>query len=221
MKKILIVGGTGFLGYHVSKALLKKYKIVSLSSSNPKKKRYLKKVNYLKADISKEVSLKKISKHLTNINYVINFGGYVDHQNKKKVYESHYKGLKNLVRFFLKKNIDIFLQIGSSMEYGKKKSPQTETTFSKPLSHYGNAKLNATLYSLKMFKEKKFPVVVLRPYQIYGPNQEDNRLISYVISQSLKDKFFPCSSGKQFRDFLYISDFVDCIKLIIKITNKR
>ena len=38
MKKILIIGGTGYLGYHVSKALLDKFKIISLSISNPKKK---------------------------------------------------------------------------------------------------------------------------------------------------------------------------------------
>ena len=74
--------------------------------------------------------------------------------------------------------------LSNSMEYGKKKSPQIETTSSRALSYYGNAKLNATLYSLKMFKKINFPITVLRPYQVYGPNQEVNRLIPYVISQS-------------------------------------
>ena len=56
----------------------------------------------------------------------------------------------------------------------------------------------------------------MRPYQIYGPYQKINRLIPYVITSSLKDKLFDCSSGLQFRDFLYVDDFVN---LIIKIIN--
>ena len=67
-----------------------------------------------------------------------------------------------------------------------------------------------------MFKEKRFPSLIIRPYQIYGPAQEENRLIPFVISQSLDDKNFPCSNGNQFRDFLHISDFVNCIDMLIK-----
>ena len=54
MKNILIVGGTGFLGYHTSKAFSKKFKILSISTSKPKKIRFLKNVKYLIADISKK-----------------------------------------------------------------------------------------------------------------------------------------------------------------------
>jgi len=56
--------------------------------------------------------------------YVVNFGGHVDHLNKVKTYNSHFIGVKNLVNFFLKKNdLKKFIQIGSSAEYGKIKSP--------------------------------------------------------------------------------------------------
>lgn len=215
-KEILIVGGTGFLGYHVSKALLTRFKIISLSISQPKKTRFLKKVKYLKANISNKHSLKKFRTLLSNVAYVINLGGYVDHKNKKKVYKSHYEGAKNLINFFLKKNINLFIQIGSSMEYGKKRSPQKEYSLNQPLSHYGKAKLKASLYGLKMFKKKNFPIIILRPYQVYGPNQDSQRLIPFTINESIKNNHFPCSSGKQLRDFLYISDFVDCIRLLIR-----
>ena len=41
-KKLLIVGGTGFIGYHLAKkCLLKNYSITSLSYNKPKKKRFL------------------------------------------------------------------------------------------------------------------------------------------------------------------------------------
>ncbi len=212
MKKILIIGGTGFLGFSVSKSLVKKYKIYSISLSPPKKYRKHKKIKYLLADISKIKSINKIKKHISDIKYVINFGGYVIHDNKRKVFETHYLGAKNLMNFYLRKKINLFLQIGSSMEYGKTPSPQQEESISKPTSDYGKAKLLATNYAKKLFKLHNFPAVVFRLYQIYGPHQDNNRLIPFIIEKCLNNESFPCSSGKQYRDFLFIDDFTKCIK---------
>ena len=54
-KNILIIGGTGFLGYHLAKVCLNlKWTVVSVSLNKPKKNRKLKGVNYLIIDISKK-----------------------------------------------------------------------------------------------------------------------------------------------------------------------
>ena len=59
-KKILIIGGTGFLGYHLAKkCLLKKWKVTSISTNKPKKIRFLKKVKYLILDITKKKHILK------------------------------------------------------------------------------------------------------------------------------------------------------------------
>ena len=99
---ILIVGGTGFIGYHLAKKSLKKgWKVTSVSSKPPKKIRYLSKVKYIICDITKKKSLKKSIKR--SFKYIVNLGGYVDHTNKKKTFKSHYTGCKNLREIFLKK----------------------------------------------------------------------------------------------------------------------
>ena len=94
-EKILILGGTGFIGYHLAKESLRRgLQVVSLSKNKPQKKRYLKKVKYIIADISKKDSIKKKIKE--DFQYVINLAGYVDHSNKNKTYNSHYLGCKNI-----------------------------------------------------------------------------------------------------------------------------
>jgi len=212
-KSILIIGGTGFLGYHLAKKCLKKkWKVTSISTNKPKKIRYLSKVKYLLLDITKKELIKKKLK--SHFDYIVNLGGYVNHKEKLKTYRSHYNGSKNLVDFFLNKQIISFVQIGSSVEYGDSKSPQNEKInfLSKNLkSTYGRAKLNATNYLLKRNKTHNFPGNVIRFYLVYGPKQDFNRFVPIIIKGCLKNNNFHCSSGIQKRDFLYIDDAIESI----------
>ena len=215
---ILIVGGTGFIGYHLARKSLKKgWKVTSISSKPPRKKRYLPKVKYILCDITKKKSLRK--KIRKPFNYVVNLGGYVDHSNRKKTFNSHYIGCKNLAEIFLKKLPIAFVQMGSSAEYGSVKSPQKESAKCNPKSVYGQAKLLSSIYLIELFKKQKFPSTVLRLYNTYGSRQDLNRFIPIVISGCTKNKKFPCSEGNQIRDFLHINDVVDAI--LKSLTNKN
>lgn len=220
-KKILIVGGTGFIGYHLAKeSLKKKWEVTSISTRKVRKIRFLKKVKYIYCDISKKKSFKKIQNQ--EYDYVVNLGGYVNHRDKKKTMESHFLGCKNLSNYFLNKKILSFVQMGSSIEYGKFKSPQKENlkiNSNSLKSTYGKAKLLATNYLMKQYKKNFFPVTVLRLYLAYGPKQDLNRLIPITINSCLKNKKFPCSTGVQYRDFVYIGDVVQAI--LNSIQNKK
>ena len=214
-KKILIFGGTGFIGFHLAKEALKKgFQVTSISSNKPKKIRYLKKVKYIIVDITNKNSLKKKIKE--NFEYIVNLAGYVDHKNKIKTHKSHYFGCKNISNFFLEKKIKKFVQVGSSMEYGLINSPQKENLKCKPISIYGKAKFLSTKYLLNLYEKKKFPVTILRLYQIYGPYQDLNRLIPIVINSCKNNRRFLCSHGRQLRDFLYIDDLIKVFFLVFK-----
>ena len=88
MKKenLIIIGGTGFIGFNLIKKFIKKkdFNILSLSSKKPSKQRKLKKVNYIVCDILNKRKLETILKKI-KIDYAINLAGYVDHRTKEKL----------------------------------------------------------------------------------------------------------------------------------------
>ncbi len=215
-KKILITGGTGFIGYHLAKRCLSlNWSVTSLSNNKPPKKRKLSNVRYIICDITKKKSL--FDKVQKKFDYVVNLAGHVDHSNKKKTLNSHFNGCKNLSYLFINSSIKKFIQIGSCIEYGKKKSPQVEKIINKKTySTYGKAKLLSTNYLLNLSKKYNFPVNILRFYLVYGPRQDENRLIPITINNAFKNKDFECSQGTQLRDFLYIDDAVSAIIKTLK-----
>ena len=177
------------------------------------------KVKYLIADITKKKQL--FNKIKSNYDFVVNFGGYVNHNEKLKTFKSHYIGCKNLADIFKKKKLKSFIQIGSSVEYGKTKSPQNENKkieVERLKSTYGKAKLMATNYLLKLNNRYNFPCTILRLYLVYGSHQDNNRLIPHTLNQCLNDNAFMCSAGKQYRDFLFVDDL---IKAIFKCLNTK
>ena len=210
-KKILVTGGSGFLGSNFIKNLnLKKYDVISLSRNRRYNKNFINGVKYIYCDISKIKELrKKIEK---KYDFIINFSGNINHKNKSETFNAHYQGLKNLIKLIDKKHLRLFIQIGSSLEYGRLKSPQKENSVCRPISHYGKAKY----LSSKYIKRELNKFLILRLYQIYGPHQKNDRLIPFVINSCLKNREFPCTEGSQMRDFLFVDDLTDLLLSILK-----
>lgn len=212
-KNILVLGGTGFIGQNLIRNLSKtKNNITSLSIKRKKRNyNYIKNVEYLFSDISNIKQLKKIINKDYHI--VINLSGNIDHKNFFQTKKIHFLGLKNLIKILNLKKLDLFIQAGSSLEYGKLSSPQKERKICSPISSYGKVKCMSSEYLLKSLKNK---AIILRLYQIYGPYQKFDRLIPQVIRSCLKNKKFTCSEGTQLRDFLYVDDLVALFSKIIQ-----
>jgi|TARA_B100001063_G_scaffold229116_1_gene241061 nucleoside-diphosphate-sugar epimerase len=215
MKKVLVIGGTGFIGFHIIKQAKKRgLNVYSISLHKPKACRYHRGVKYIKADFSDFENLKEKLIN-SNFDYVINAGGYGEHpdfgQEGDQLIKSHLYGLINLLQILNYKKIKKFIQIGSSSEYGKVKSPIHEEAKCKPNTPYSIAKISCTNILLNLYFNEKFPVTIFRLFQVYGPNQEDNRILPYIIKNCLKNKSFKTTSGKQYNDFCYIDDVVDAI----------
>jgi nucleoside-diphosphate-sugar epimerase len=220
-KRVLIFGGTGFIGTHLINRLIKDNYVVDCILYNSKKKIINKKIKYLKLDLANNRLIKKKLKK--KYDYVINLMGYVDHSNSLKssnyILKSHFLYLINIVNFFLKKNIKSFINLGSSDEYGQKPAPQNELMRESPETFYSLGKTCSTHYLQMMNKLFKFPCIIIRLFIAYGPLQSDERLIPYVIKSCLKNKKFYIKNENAIRDFCFIDDVVNAIIILMKSKN--
>ena len=94
-----------------------------------------------------------------------------------------------------------------------------ETSFCTPQTPYAIAKFLCTKHLMSLLK-KKFPVTILRLFQVYGPQQDDNRIIPFLIKNCLKNKKFSTTKGNQICDFCHIDDVVDAIFKSLNNKNK-
>ena len=214
--RLLVVGGSGFIGHHiVNHAAGLGWDVTSLSlTSRPGGEGISSGVRYVAADLAKGDALKKVLGE-ASFEYVVNCGGYIDHRpfggGGRKVLDTHFCGVLNLVESLNRDVLQAFINIGSSDEYGNNPSPQIETQREAPISPYSLGKVAATHLLQMLHRTENFPSTTLRLFLTYGPGQDKRRFLPQIITGCLEGRSFPTSEGKQLRDFCFVQDTVEAV----------
>jgi len=211
---LLVIGGTGFIGHHLLKAVQEKgWQTTSVSLNSPTEERFVNGVRYLHFDLADQSLVKK---HLSeDFDYVVNLSGYINHQlfrdGGRHLIYTHFTALQNLLEVLPLSKLKRFVQIGSSDEYGNAPAPQHEEMREKPISPYSLAKVASTHFLQMLYRTENFPAVILRLFLTYGPGQGTGRFLPQIIQGCLTDSTFPTSGGEQLRDFCYVDDIIRAI----------
>jgi len=220
IERLLVIGGTGFIGRNlVVKSIELGYSVTVLSLNDPTDESKLNEVCYIQCDIR---SFDNLQQKLTenSFDYVINLGGYVNHSGfldgGSSVVEAHFLGVLNILKIIDWKVLKRFVQIGSSDEYGNSPAPQNEQTPGSAISSYSFGKLAVTNLLEMLFQTENFPMVVIRLFLVYGPGQNSERFFPQIINGCLSGDKFPVSMGEQLRDFCYIDDITRGILLSLR-----
>jgi len=212
-RKIFITGGGGFIGANLIRALLKsnKYEVHVLirNSGIPwRLESIADKIILHPGDITNYASIRR-SVINCKPDYIIHlavYGAYHFQTNLKKIMNVNILGTENLLRATIDIPYRLFINTGTSSEYGRKNGTMKETQICNPMSYYAATKLGATLIC-KVFSEiENKPILTFRLFSVYGPYEEYTRLIPTIMYSILKKKIISLSPGKQHRDFIFSED---------------
>jgi len=130
-------------------------------------------------------------------------------------------GLWNLLTACQRHGFDLFVNTGSSSEYGRKPFAMRETDILEPDSYYAVAKSAQSLLARLCSQLSDLPAVTLRPFSVYGPYEEPIRLIPRLMMAALYDEPIDMVNPKTARDFVYVDDVVDAYLNIERLRQLR
>ena len=205
MTKILLLGGTGFLGQPLLKKLEQKHSL-KIMIHNSKIKTEAEK---FKGNILDKMSF---FNEIRNDETIINLLGQFT-PNESDYIKSNIVGGLNLLNSCIEKKIKQIILISSINVYGENLNiPSKENDPLNPISSYGQIKMITEQIYKHFSKMYGINIPVLRLAGIYGTNQ-DKGFLAQII-KSVKDKtIIPIcyNKGEQQRDLLYIDDAINCI----------
>jgi len=219
---ILITGASGFIGGNLMHRLVKlgihPHAVVRRLGNDWRIKSILNKIKLHECDLAKE---KEVSSLIQEIKpkYIIHcasYGNYPSQTNVQTMINTNIIGTFNLVNACLKTGFKLFINSGSSSEYGFQNAPSNEKTLPEPNSNYAWTKLSSTMYCQYIAREFKAPVITFRFYSVYGPYEEPSRLIPTLIRCSFERKSPSLVSPRVARDLIHIEDVVDICLLALK-----
>lgn len=244
MRTILVTGGAGFIGSHLSERLLKEgNKVLVIDNFNdyydPKIKRNnieeVKKTclennislnNYkiFEGDIRDNNFLKEVfSNNIDSIMHLAAMAGVRPSiQNPSLYYDVNITGTVNLLEKCRETGVKQFVFASSSSVYGNnEKVPFSESDrVDNPISPYAATKKSGELLCHTYHHLFDMNIACLRFFTVYGPRQRPDLAINKFTSLILEDKEIPFyGDGSTSRDYTYVEDIVDGIIRSINYVN--
>src|SRR3989344_2687240 len=226
MKKetILVTGAAGFIGSHVTRALLERgYSIVAVDNlndyydlklKNDRLAEFKKEVKFCKIDISKRPALERVFKEnrIDKICHLAAQAGVRYSLEHPLVYgKSNVIGTMNVFELAKKYGVPDIVFGSSSSVYGLNKTPfREEADAQTPISVYAASKRAGELFAHSYGYIFGLNITCLPFFTVYGPYGRPDMAPHLFTSAILKGKPITVyNNGNMKRDFTYISDIVD------------
>jgi len=194
--KCLVTGAAGFIGGALVKRLVKEGYEVKALIHKTKPKNYEKKATYVSGDITQFESLKPI---LKDVDFVFHCAALVkDYGPKKNFYKINLEGTKNVVNTSQECKIKKFIFL-SHIRYESEKS----------YSYYSETKVLAEQFLIEKFKREEFPVIIIRPGNVYGPGA--TTWVLRPLEAIQKNRISLVDHGKGIFLHTYIDNLLDAI----------
>ena len=216
-ERILVTGGSGFIGSYLVEKLLKEEKrLVIIDKKRPPLKS--KNLIFLKGDIAKKKTFQKVGKcgvvfHLAAFTSVPRSA-----KEPQECFDTNIIGSLNVLEYCRRSDSKLVFT-SSAAVYGPLDRPAREEDPCRPISLYGLSKLQAEEIIKFYHKEYDVQYSIFRIFNVYGLRATSGVVTNLLKSFKTGRPFYLYGSGKQKRDFIHVEDVTNIILNHQKIKN--
>ena len=228
MKKIFITGSEGFIGSHLVEKLSQlNFKVTALVKYNFDNNRgwlndldskLLKNIKIVFGDINDYDLIEKLTK---NIDCIVNLAALIgipySYKATKSYIDTNIQGTFNILKAAEKNKVKRIIQTSTSEVYGGNyKTKIKENFLVNAQSPYAATKIAADQLCNSFYCSFKTPVIIIRPFNTFGPRQSNRAIIPTIINQLLNSKILKLGNVNTFRDLCFVDDTVQAFIKLIK-----
>lgn len=215
-KRVLVTGGSGFIGSHLTRRLVHEGADVAVVTKynsvmdNVRLTDVWESITPVEADVRNQDSLRLVGDfkphviyHLAAYNHV---GDSFTHVNE--ALDCNVRGTANVVEAW--DGYERFVYISSSEVYGHQQTvPFVESMCPNPVSPYAVGKYGGELYCRMKIELGDSRIAIVRPFNAFGPYQSPRAVIAEIVLTCLQGRPVRSTEGKQTRDFNFVENLVD------------
>jgi UDP-glucose 4-epimerase len=221
MANVLVTGGAGFIGSHVSRELIQMdHKVVVLDDlSGGFADNVDPRCEFIVASVCDHDRLPAIFSRY-RFRYVFHLAAYaaegLSHFIKRFNHRNNLIGTVNLLNEAVKHDVRCFVFASSIAVYGESPTPMDEGMVPQPIDSYGIAKYAAELELRASERIFGLPYIIFRPHNVYGEGQNIGDRYRNVIGIFMNQVMLGLpmtifGDGQQTRAFSYIADVAPLI----------
>jgi UDP-glucose 4-epimerase len=221
MKKVIITGPTGCIGTALADLLLSEdCSVYAVCRPGSKNIRYLPShpaLHIIESDISELNGLAGKLDGDFDAFFHFAWGGTIGTERNNCARQmDNIQYTLDAVKLAKDIGCGVFIGAGSQAEYGHFSRPADDTLAAKPFTFYGAAKLSAGNMSRIYASQLGLRHVWVRIFSVYGPRDDENTLIYYILQELLKGNPPALTAGEQIWDYLYSEDAARALALLAK-----
>jgi dTDP-glucose 4,6-dehydratase len=229
LKRVLVTGGAGFISSNFIRHLLEHtpYEVVSLDAltyagnlENLADVLSHERISFVHGDIRDEKLVRDV---VAEVDVIVNAAAesHVEKSIEEGASEfvtTNVEGTQILLDAIRERPVERFILISSSEVYGTAEyAPMDERHPLEPRSPYAATKAGGDRLAFSYFVTYGLPIVIVRPFNNYGPRQHPEKVIPRFITQALDDEPLTIhGDGHASRDWLYVDDDAEAIEAIIE-----